>query len=84
LAANAFILTQLGWAALAFEEGGGRMWDSAAAAIAVAPFVALCAAAWTAVYWADRVLRAALLEHAGALGAAALLARRTRRPCVRR
>jgi Zn-dependent protease with chaperone function len=70
LAANAFILTQLGWAALAFEEGGGGTWDSAAAAIALAPFVVLCAAAWTAVYWADRVLRAALLEHAGAVVAA--------------
>ena len=70
LVAYGFDLTQLGWAALAYDLGGGGAWASTAAAISVAPFVVLCAAAWTTVYWADRTLRAALLEHAGAVVAA--------------
>jgi len=67
LLAYVIVLKQLGWAALAFALAGDGAWDSAAAAVAVAPFLALCAVAWTAVYWADRTLRAALLEQAGAV-----------------
>jgi Zn-dependent protease with chaperone function len=65
LAANAFILGGLGWAPLAARWAGGSDWDTPAAALAVAPFAVLAGAAWTAVYWADRALRAALFEQGG-------------------
>ena len=67
LVANALVLKQPGWAALAYELAGGGTWAAPAMAIAVAPFALLCGVAWTAVYWADRVLRVALFEQAGAV-----------------
>jgi Zn-dependent protease with chaperone function len=70
LAANGIILKQLGWAALAYHMVGSGTWDAPAMAIAAAPFVVLCGMAWTAVFWADRVLRVALFEQAGTVIAA--------------
>jgi Zn-dependent protease with chaperone function len=70
LVANGVVLKQIGWAALAYDMAGRGTWDAPAMAIAAAPFVALCGVAWTAVYWADRVLRVALYEQAGAIATA--------------
>lgn len=67
LVANGLVLKYVGWAALAGDLGGNGTWEAPAMAIAVAPFVLLCGVAWTAVYWADRVLRVALFEQAGAV-----------------
>ena len=70
LVAYGLVLRQLGWAALAYDLAGRGTWDCPAMAIAIAPFLVLCVAAWTAVYWAERVLRAAMFEQAGAVVAA--------------
>jgi|GEM_PF-359214 len=69
LAAYAFILAGLGWTPLAAHWTAGAG-ECAAAAAAVAPLIVLAALAWTAVYWADRTLRAAMWQHAGVVAAA--------------
>ena len=67
LLASGLVLKHVGWAALAYDLAGHGAWDAPAMAIAAGPFVLLCGVSWTAVYWADRVLRVALFEQAGAI-----------------
>lgn len=67
LAAYAFILFGLGWSDLATSAVGDGGWMVVGLAIALAPYVVLLGVSWVAVYGADRSLKAALLERAGAV-----------------
>lgn len=62
--AYAVMLLVLDWPALVLGWVGGR-WALPASALVVAPFVVLLAVSWSALYWADRTLRAVLFERAG-------------------
>jgi Zn-dependent protease with chaperone function len=70
-AASGWTVPGLGWSAVAAHAAGGMEWFLPAVAVAVAPLVALLALAWMALFWADRALRVALFERAGAAVGAA-------------
>jgi len=62
----ATVLFGLGWASLAAYWAGPGAWSVARFAIATAPLVVFQAAAWAALFSADRRLRAFLFEREGA------------------
>ncbi len=62
--AYAVMLLVLDWPALVLGWVG-RGWGLPAYALVVAPFVVLLAVSWSALYWADRTLRAVLFERGG-------------------
>ncbi|MFO8012818.1 MAG: M48 family metalloprotease [Phycisphaerae bacterium] len=64
--AYAFVLFGCGWsrAAAAWARVGG--WSVPVLAVNLVPLVVLLLVAWTALFWADRSLRALMFERAGA------------------
>jgi len=64
--ANALILFGCGWADLARAYGAVGGWDAGVLVLNVVPICLLLLVAWTALYWADRRLRALMFERAGA------------------
>jgi len=66
VAAYAVVLFGLDWPALAAGWAPRGPWEVPAFLVTVAPFVVLLLVAWTALFWADRRLRAVMFERAGA------------------
>lgn len=66
VAAYAVVLFGLDWPALAAGWAPRGPWEVPAFLVTVAPFVILLMVAWTALFWADRRLRALMFERAGA------------------
>jgi len=64
--ANALILFGCGWAELARAYGPVGGWDVGVLALNVVPICLLLLVAWTALYVADRRLRALMFQRAGA------------------
>jgi len=63
--AYAAMLFALDWSALAAHWAGAPGWTSLAFLLVLTPFVALLGLSWTALYWADRRLRALVFARAG-------------------
>jgi len=68
--AYAFVLFVAGWAPLGAEIADGVESDALTVAVVLVPLVVLLVVGWMALYWADRALRMALFERAGAAAAA--------------
>jgi Zn-dependent protease with chaperone function len=66
LAAYAVVLFGCGWGRLAASRAAVGSWDVTVLLANLAPLVILLVVAWTALYWADRRLRALMFERAGA------------------
>jgi len=66
-----FVLFVAGWTSLGAEIADGVKSDALTMAVVLAPLVVLLVVGWMALFWADRALRMALFERAGATAAAA-------------
>ena len=67
--AYAFVLFVAGWAPLGAEIAEGAESDALTMAVVLIPLVVLLVVGWMALFWADRALRMALFERAGAAAA---------------